>query len=139
MTTHYSSKHGIIGRSNMELFMAFSDPRNITSMMPKDEKALQDVSIDADFDNLKILAKGITINVKIVERQPYSKIVLNSVDSPIKFTATLNFKDAGGFRTEFFIELDAEMNIFIKKMIGDKIETGLNKVINALVNQSAHI
>ena len=68
MPTHFKSKHGVIGRSNMELFMVFTDLRNLTAMIPANEKALEKVSLDADFDNLRISANGININVRITDR-----------------------------------------------------------------------
>lgn len=139
MPSHFKSKHGVIGRSNMELFMVFTDLRNLTSMIPANEKALEKVSFDADFDNLRISANGININVRITERVPYSKIVVDSVESPIKFTVTLNFHDMGGHRTEFFIELDAELNFLMKQMLGKKIENGLDMIIDTLEKQSAQI
>ena len=95
--------------------------------------------LDGDFDNLRISANGININVRITERVPYSKIVVDSVESPIKFTVTLNFLDMGGHRTEFFIELDAELNFLMKQMLGKKIENGLDTIIDTLEKQSAQI
>ena len=65
--------------------------------------------------------------------------MVDSVESPIKFTITLNFLDMGGHRTEFFIELDAELNFLMKQMLGKKIENGLDMIIDTLEKQSAQI
>ena len=139
MTTRYSSKHGIIARSPMEMYMAFTDLRNLNSMLPKDDKRLEGVTINTDFDNLTINANNMTFSAKVSERQPYSKLVIDSVESPIKCSLTLNFKENGGSQTEFFIELDAELNFLMKSMIGKKIEEGLNKIIDTLESQNAQI
>ena len=49
MTAHYSSKHGQVARRREELYMAFTDLRNFTQMLPANLQG----SVTADFDNLR--------------------------------------------------------------------------------------
>ncbi len=133
MSAQYSSKHGYVGRSPMELYMAFTDLRNFKAMMPANEE----VNVEADYDTLTATAKGMTFTVKVKERQPYSKISLESFNSPIGFSIDFNFKDIGGGRTEFYIDVDAQISGMIKMMIGGKIKDALDKIVDGVVNAGA--
>lgn len=135
MAAQYSSKHGVIGRTPAELYMIFCDLRNFKAMMPANDE----VSVEADYDSITATAKGMTFSLKIKERQPYSKISLESYNSPLAFTIDFNFKDIGGGRTEFYIDVDAQISGMIKMMIGGKINDALNKIVDGMVNASAQI
>lgn len=137
MATEYHSKHGIVGRSPMELYMAFTDLRNFAAMVPEDKK--QQIALQADFDTLTATAQGMSISVKVTERVPYSRITLESCNSPLAFSLQLNFGDCGGGRTDFHINAGAELNGIMKMMIGGKIQKALDQVVDQLVNASAHI
>lgn len=133
MSAQYSSKHGYVGRNPMELYMVFTDLRNFKAMMPANEE----VSIEADYDTLTATAKGMTFALKAKERQPYSKISLESFNSPLNFAIDFNFKDVGGGRTEFYIDVDAQISGMIKMMIGGKIKDALDKIVDGVVSAGA--
>ncbi|MGM9752736.1 MAG: hypothetical protein ACI3ZK_01615 [Candidatus Cryptobacteroides sp.] len=135
MSANYSSKHGIVGRSPMELFMLFTDLRNFEKMVP----ANIDASISADFDHLSASMKGISIGVRVAERLPYSKIVFESEQSPFDFRVTVNLTELGGNRTDFSIDFDAQLNGIYKMLIGNKINQALDQIVDSLVQASAHI
>lgn len=136
MTT-YTSKHGTVGRSNMELFMLFTDLRTLSMAIPEAQK--QQVNLDVTYDTLTATMQGISLGIKIVERLPYSTIRMESFNSPFEFKVQLNFTDLGGNRTDFSIVLDAELNGMLKLMLGKKLQQGLDKAVDALVNASAQI
>ena len=133
MAEHYTSKHGIVGRSQAELFMAFTDLRNFKQMVPPDKQ----VAIEADFDSLTATAQGMSISVRVAERHPYDLIVIEDKDAPIHFSVKVHFDDGGAGRTDFWIEADAELNGIMKLMIGGKIREALDKVVDGLVEASA--
>lgn len=135
MTAHYESKHGQVLRSREELFMAFTDMRNFTRMIP--EQAQAQVSLDADFDNLWATVQNFKIGVKIDERLPYSVIRLISTDSPVEFVGALHFDQSPvPGRTEFYVVLDANLNMMMRAMLGRKIQEALDKMVQGLVDVS---
>ncbi len=135
MTAHYESKHGQVLRSREELFMAFTDMRNFTRMIPGE--AQTQVSLDADFDNLRATIQNFRIGVKIDERIPYSLIRIISTESPVEFVGALHFEQSAiPGRTEFYVILDANLNMMMRAMLGRKIQEVLDKLVQGLVDVS---
>lgn len=135
MTAHYESKHGQVLRRREELFMAFTDMRNFTRMMP--EQAQSQVSLDADFDNLWATVQNFKIGVRIDERVPYSTIRLVSTNSPVEFVGALHFDESAlPGRTDFHVVLDANLNMVMRAMLGKKIQEALDKLVQGLVDVS---
>lgn len=130
--THYSSKHGAVNRPQAELFMVFTDPRNITRMVPAEKLG----EITADYDTVSIKAQGITISARITRREPYSYIELRSENAPFEFVVGLHFDNAGPNSTEFYIEVDADLNFMMKMMLGNKLQEALDRVVDGLVDVS---
>lgn len=135
MAAQYTSKHGIVGRPQPELFMAFTDMRNFTRMVPAD----QQVSLQADFDTLTATAQGMSFSARIVERVPYTLIAAEDKDAPFHFSIKFHFDDGGAGKTDFWAEVDAELNGILKLMIGNKIQEALDKMVDGMVQASAHI
>lgn len=133
MTAHYSSKHGQVARRREELYMAFTDLRNFTQMLPANLQG----SVTADFDNLRAVVQGFTIGVRVDDRQPYSLIRLGSSESPMEFVAVLHFEESSiPGRTDFSIDLDANLNFMMKAMLGGKLQEALDKIVDGLVGAS---
>ncbi len=129
MTT-IKSKHKIISRAPSTLYMGFTDMRNFYQMLPEDKKA----GVEADMDTIKASVSGFNIAVQIVERVAYSKIVMKSIDSPFDFTASFYFDAVANEsqKTEFYIEVEAEMNFMMKMMLKPKIQEGLDRLVEGL-------
>ena len=133
MTSKFDSKHGVVSRNPFDLYMAFTDLRNFQQMLPEDKRG----SVTADFDTLQATVQGYSIGVKVSERVPYSKIALVDYGAPFAFQIVLHF-DATGVQgqTEFYIEVSAELNLMMKMMLGSKIQKGLDKIVDSLVDLS---
>ena len=129
MATRYDSKHGIVSRPPFELYMGFTDLRNFAQMLPEDKKA----EIEATFDTLTITVQGFKIGVKVVERTPYSRIILADDGAPFQFTIEMHFDATPAGKTDFFIRVDAELNMMMKMMLGSRIQKGLDQMVDALV------
>lgn len=129
MAAQYSSKHGAVGRAPAELFMAFTDLRNFKQMVPQDQK----IDIEADYDTLKATVQGMSMGVRVSRRLPYSLIELQDNGAPFHFTMTLHFDDMGGSRTDFSIEVEAEISGMIKMMVGGKVKEALDKIVDGIV------
>ena len=126
---HYESKHGIVSRNQADLYMSFVDLRNFTNMLPSEYKD----SVKADYDSLSASVKGMTISVRVDERRPYDRIRVISENSPVEFCVILHFDSHSDGKTDFSIELDANLNFMLKAMLGNKLQDALDKVVDGLV------
>ena len=129
MSAEYNSKHGLVSRPPYELFMAFTDMRNFKQMLPDDKRE----SVNATYDTIEASVQGFKIGVKVVQRLPYSRIDLEDDNAPFHFGITINFDEAPEGRTDFSINLRADLNLMMKAMLGGKIKEALDKVVDGLV------
>jgi len=134
MTAHYTSKHGQVAKQPEELYMAFTDLRNFARMVPMDKVQ---ADIQADFDNLSVTVQGFKIGVRVDDREPYRLIRLGSAESPVEFVGVLHFEPSAiPGRTDFWIDLDANINFMMKTMLGNRIQEALDKMVDGLVDAS---
>ncbi len=135
MAAQYSSKHGTVGQSPMVLYMAFTDLRNFNRAIPQDAS----VSLSADYDRITVTAQGMSLSAKIVSRQPYSLIELENDGGPLAFSGKLHFDDGGAGKTDFWIEVSAEIPAMLKVMVGGKIKQALDKAVDSIVQGSVSV
>lgn len=130
MAAEYTSKHGIVSRGQCELYMQFVDMRNFVAMLPEDKKE----SVKADFDTLDVSVQGFNIGIRVIKRQPYFLIGVEDNNAPFHFTVDIHFDPASDpHRTDFWIEVKADLNLMMKTMLGGKIREALDKVVDGLV------
>lgn len=129
MSAEYKSKHGTVSRPPYDLYMAFCDMRHFQQMLPEDKRA----SVTADFDTLEATVQGFKIGIKVTGRQPYYLINLQDNDAPFHFGISLHFDEADSGKTDFWIEVMADLNLMMKAMLGGKIKDGLDKIVDGLV------
>lgn len=129
----YSSKKGTVNKAPYELYMAVTDLRNILQVLPQDKRE----GVTADFDSIHAKVQGFDFGVKIIERTPYSKIVLKDDGAPFAFTLNINFESASvSTQTIFSLDVDADLNFMMKTILGSKIKDALDKVVDGLVDAS---
>lgn len=129
----YSSKKGTVNKAPYELYMAVTDLRNILQVIPADKRE----GVTADFDSIHAKVQGFDIGVRIVERTPYSRIVLKDDGAPFSFTVNVNFDSAPvSTQTIFSLDVDADLNFMMKTLLGSKIKDALDKVVDGLVDAS---
>ena len=134
MTAHYTSKHGQVAKRPEELYMAFTDLRNFAQMVPADKVKAE---FEADYDHLTATVQGFRIGIRVDERQPYRLIRISSSESPVEFVAVLHFEPSElPGRTDFWIDLDANLNFMMKTMLGGKLQQVIDKMVDSLVDAS---
>lgn len=130
MSAQYNSKHGIVSRHPAEMFMAFADMRSFVQMLPEDKKQ----GVTADYDTITATVQGFTLGVKVTRREPYQYIELQDNGAPFHFMVSLHFDEAAeSGKTDFYIDLLADLNVMMKMMIGGRIQEALDKVVDGLV------
>jgi hypothetical protein len=111
--------------------MSFTDMRNLTQSLPEKYRD----SVTADFDSIHATVQGFSIAVRVVERNPYSLLRLEDDDAPFHFSITAHFDPAPG-GTDFSIEVDADLNLMMKALLGGRIKDALDKAVDGLVQIS---
>ena len=114
--------------------MAFVDMRNFLQMLPEDKKQ----GVEADFDTITATVQGFNIGVKVHERVPYSRIELVDYGAPFAFHVVLHFDPAkeDPYKTDFWIGVEADLNLMMKMMLSGKVKDALDKVVDGLVDAS---
>ena len=132
--TELESKHGIVSRQAYELYMSFTDLQNFKAMLPEDKKEM----IDATYDTLQATVQGFNIGVKVHQRVPYSRIELVDYGAPFAFHIVLHFEPAkeDPYKTDFWISVEADLNLMMKMVLSGKIKEALDKVVDGLVDAS---
>ncbi|MCQ2158647.1 MAG: hypothetical protein MJY43_02345 [Bacteroidales bacterium] len=130
MASQFNSKHGTVSKSPAELYMAFADMRAFRQMLPPDKQSC----VEADYDNISATVQGFTVGVKVLERLPYSRITLCSANAPFQFNIQLFFDELPDGKTDFHIDVEAELNMMMKMMLGSRIKDGLDKIVDQLSN-----
>lgn len=130
---NYKSKKAVVSKAPYELYMAFVDMRNFIQFLPEDKKA----DVTADYDSIHASVQGFNIGVRVTDRVPYSRIAFADDGAPFKFALQMHFNPAAyPYKTDFQIELDADLNFMMKTLLGSKIQGALDKVVDSLVDVS---
>jgi hypothetical protein len=133
MASEYKSKHGTVSRAACELYMNFVDCSRFVEMIPEDKRS----GVTADYDSIKATVQGFSIGVRIVRREPYKLIMLEDDGAPFHFGIDLHFDETDNpSKTDFYINVTADLNLMMKMMLGSKIQEGLNKIVDGLVAAS---
>lgn len=132
--TEITSKHGTVSRQPHELYMSMVDLRNFQAMLPEDKKSM----ISADYDTLTATVQGFNIGVKVHNRVPYSMIELVDYGAPFAFHIEIHFDPAAidPYKTDFWIKMEADLNLMMKMMLSGKIKEALDKIVDGLVDAS---
>ena len=132
--TNIESKHGIVSRQPHELYMSFTDLQNFRNMLPEDKKEM----VTATYDTLTATVQGFNIGVKMHERVPYSRIELVDFGAPFAFHIVMHFDPSAQdpYKTDFWIQVEADLNLMMKMMLSGKLKEGLNKIVDGLADAS---
>lgn len=129
MRTEIKSKHAVVSKAPYMLYMAFVDMRNFLQFLPEDKKQ----GVTADYDTLNAVVQGFNIGIRISERVPYSRIGFTDNGAPFSFSISMHFDSVGvPDKTEFYIELSADLNFMMKMMLGSKLQEALDKMVDGL-------
>lgn len=130
---NYKSKKAVVSKAPYELYMAFVDMRNFIQFLPEEKKS----EVTADYDSIHASVQGFSIGVRVTDRVPYSRIAFADDGAPFKFALQMYFNPAADpYKTDFQIELDADLNFMMKTLLGSKIQGALDKVVDSLVDVS---
>ena len=107
----------------------FSNLERLRDKIPEDK--VQNFSCDSDNCRFTISPAG-NIAVRIVEREPYKTIKLETVESPVPFFIWVQLLPTPEGNTALKLTLRAELNPFIRGMISKPLQEGVNKLAETI-------
>lgn len=134
MATEIKSKHAVVSRPPYQLYMAFVDMRNFVQFLPEDKKK----NVEADYDSIKAVVQGFSVGIRVEDRIPYSRIDFCDDGAPFRFSVSMHFDAAGSdpYKTDFYIEVSADLNFMMKMMLGSKLKDAMDKMVDGLAAMS---
>lgn len=132
MKTEIRSKHGVVSKAPYELYMGFADMRNFTRMVPEDK--VTEYRLEADYDSVHAVVQGFNVGVKVVGREPYSRIDFADDGAPFNFNISVHFDPVDGQpgKTDFYVEVSADLNFMMKMMLSSRIQEALDRMVDGL-------
>ena len=119
----------LLKRTPYEIYNMFSDLRNFAAAIPPDKVG----DVQADHDSMTFKVQGFELGLEIAEKAPYSLISFKERgSSPFPFKFTIHLYPVGLDATLFYVELSAQLNTFMKMVIGDKLQEMVDKMTEQL-------
>ncbi len=124
----YESKQQQIRRSAEQIYLALSSFNNFTPMIQDKVEEWQ-----ADDDTCSFKLKGMSVRLRMVEREPGKLIKIQGDDvNPIDFTFWLQLKEVAPYDTRMRIVVHAELNMMMRMMIGKKLQGAVDQMAEAI-------
>lgn len=137
MTT-YESQIKSIKRPQEALFHALSDLTHLQKIQNTNpegrEKAaeyLKDMTFDRDAISFSLSGIG-RVGFRIVEREPMKTIKLEAEGTPFAAYGWIQLLPVTTDETKMKLTLKADLPMMIKMMLGDKLQTGLDMIADAI-------
>lgn len=126
-----------VPHSQNAVYSKVSDLNNLQAfinMLPEDKKAeykISKISCTRDTVSFDVSPLG-TISVNIIERQPDKCVKLETAKSPVKMTAWIQIVPVTEQTCKIKLTVDADLNIFIAKMVEKPLAEALEKMAEML-------
>lgn len=125
----YKSKTVIVNSTAKTIFDKAVDMSGLLAAIPEDKR--QNVTVDGDM--IGIDYAGFSIKIKISEKVPFSKVVYADAEAPFHFNVTIDMQPAQIItQTLLTVTVDADLNLMMKMMLGNKIKEYLDMAVTAV-------
>lgn len=113
----------------------FDDP-NVQVQMPADKieeirGAVQQMEFTTDTVTAPAGPIG-TVSLQIVDREPEKCVKFSSTNSPVGFKLWIQVLPISETASKMKVTIDADLNIFMKQMVGPHLQKGVNKFADML-------
>ena len=127
----YQSKIITINKPFEEVYGKVSDLRNLEQFRDRIPKEYTvNFECDTDYVQFRVAPVG-DLLLRIVERGT-DKIRLNVEKLPFKAEISMNIGNVSPSETNIQLVLDADIPFFVKHIVGNKLEEGMDKIADVL-------
>ena len=132
MTT-YESDIKTISSSEEMVFGILSDLNNLSRLkeIPSVNDKIKDLQFDTDHCSFGVEGMG-RVGFKIIEREPFNTIKLESEQSPVHVNIWIQLKQVDENDTRMKLTLKADLPAMIKMMVDKKLKEGINAIADVL-------
>lgn len=123
-----TSKTGTARADQEKVFNYLTDFRNFTHLMPADKVD----NIEVTENTVKFSLPGLgVVGLRIGNKEPYSKLVINAMEgTDADFTFRVHIEPVTSDTSGVFLELDANLNMFIEMMAKNPLQQFLDMMID---------
>lgn len=136
-TLQYESSVKFVPYSQERVYNKLSYLNNLESVrerldMVKDklEGKLEDMSFDRDSLTLKV--QGISLTLRIIEREPMKCIKFEGDKSPIPLNLWIQILPVSETEAKLKVTIRSEVNMFMKAMVSKPLSEGVEKIAGML-------
>ena len=127
----YQSKTITVNKPFEEVYGKVSDLKNLEQFRDRIPKEYTvNFECDTDYVQFRVAPVG-DLLLRIVERGA-DKIRLNIEKLPFKAEMSMNIGNVSPSETNIQLELDADIPFFVKHIVGNKLEEGMDKIADIL-------
>lgn len=127
----YQSKTITVNKPFEEVYGKVSDLRNLEQFRDRIPKEYTvNFECDTDYVQFRVAPVG-DLLLRIVERGA-DKIRLNIEKLPFKAEISMNIGNVSPSETNIQLVLDADIPFFVKHIVGNKLEEGMDKIADIL-------
>ena len=137
MAVQFESNVKHVPYSQERVYNKLSDLNNLEGVrerldMVKDklDGKLEDMSFDRDSITLKV--QGITLTLRIIEREPLKCIKFEGDKSPIPLNLWIQILPVTQEEAKMKVTIRAEVNMFMKAMVSKPLQEGVEKLADML-------
>lgn len=123
--------------SQERVYTKLADLNNLASvrerldlLKDKLEGKLEDMSFDQDSLTLKV--QGISLTLRIVEREPMKCIKFEGDKTPIPLNLWIQILPVTDMEAKMRVTIGAEVNMFMKAMVSKPLKEGVDKLADML-------
>lgn len=137
MAVQFESNVKHVPYSQERVYNKLSDLNNLEGVrerldMVKDklDGKLEDMSFDRDSITLKV--QGISLTLRIIEREPLKCIKFEGYKSPIPLNLWIQILPVTQEEAKMKVTIRAEVNMFMKAMVSKPLQEGVEKLVDML-------
>lgn len=116
--------------SQERVFNKLSDLSNLESVRDKLADKVQGLEFDSDA--MSFTVQGISVTLRIIEREPYKCIKFESDKSPVPMNLWIQILPVETEQAKLKVTIRAEVNMFMKAMVSKPLQDGVEKLAEML-------
>jgi hypothetical protein len=130
--TKYESKITTVTKPQSEIYAQLADLRNLEKFKAAiPEQYLSEMICEEDFVSAKIPNFGNAV-LRIIDREVDKTIKFALENLPIQANLWVQLKEVEPLNTKIKLTIHAEIPFFLKPMIGNKLQDGIDKMADTL-------
>ena len=136
-TLQYESTVKYVPYSQERVYNKLADLNNLESVRQrldavkdKLDGKLEDMTFDQDSITLKV--QGISLTLRIIEREPMKCIKFEGDKSPVPMNLWIQMLPVSDEQSKMKVTIRAEVNMFMKAMVSKPLQEGVEKLADML-------